>query len=57
MCCKHLDKYLCMVPMIAYVCCWYYNGFNFFEHIKFTLLLPYVGHSTIRKDLGHFIIH
>jgi hypothetical protein len=28
-----------------------------FEHITFALLLPYVGHSTIRKDLGHFIIY
>jgi hypothetical protein len=43
-----------MVPTIAYIYVVGILTFLIFEHITFALLLPYVGHSTIRKDLGHF---
>jgi len=29
MCCMHLDKYLCTIPIIVYVCCLYSNGCSF----------------------------
>ncbi len=32
MCCKHLDKYLYMVPMIVFVCCWYSYGSSFLTY-------------------------
>jgi len=37
--------HMCVVGILAFL---------IFEHITFALLLPYVGHSTICKDLGHF---
>ncbi len=30
--CRHLDKYLCMVCMIVYVCCWYSYGSSFLTY-------------------------
>jgi hypothetical protein len=27
--CMHLDKYICTIPIIVYMCCWYPNGCSF----------------------------
>jgi hypothetical protein len=32
-CLKQLVRYLCIVSMIVYVCCWYPNNYNFWTYI------------------------
>jgi hypothetical protein len=58
--CMHLDKYLCRVPIIVYVCCRYPNGYNFRTYNIYivTIICWSFNHSkAFRKTFSPFTVN